>query len=105
MSLVEAQKKIGRLNLDKIIADAAHSLDISKSELLEHVSEYRNFLITVAVSPRKKIVRPSKKADLIWHQHILHTKKYARDCKRIFGRFIHHRPQKYHDNLPDCDCG
>jgi hypothetical protein len=33
--------------------------------------------------------------DEMWHEHILDTHKYARDCNTIFGRMIHHDP-----NLP-----
>jgi hypothetical protein len=31
-------------------------------------------------------------ADLIWHEHMLDTKRYAQDCGRLFGRFLHHVP-------------
>jgi hypothetical protein len=35
---------------------------------------------------------PAKDIDEMWHQHILHTLKYAQDCERVFGRFVHHSP-------------
>lgn len=28
----------------------------------------------------------------MWHAHILFTQKYAADCDRIFGSFLHHFP-------------
>lgn len=35
---------------------------------------------------------PSEPLDDIWHAHILDTKKYAEDCDKIFGKFLHHFP-------------
>jgi hypothetical protein len=35
----------------------------------------------------------SKDVDELWHAHILHTKKYADDCQKVFGHFLHHDPQ------------
>src|SRR5262245_41081146 len=34
----------------------------------------------------------SKDVDEFWHTHILQTMKYAQDCDRIFGSFLHHDP-------------
>ena len=34
----------------------------------------------------------SKDVDEFWHTHILQTLKYADDCQRVFGTFIHHTP-------------
>jgi len=35
---------------------------------------------------------PTRDIDKVWHQHILHTREYARDCDRVFGAFVHHAP-------------
>ena len=35
---------------------------------------------------------PCKIVDEIWHQHILDTAAYRRDCEAIFGRFLDHYP-------------
>ena len=35
----------------------------------------------------------SEDVDEFWHAHILHTRKYAEDCREIFGAFLHHNPQ------------
>lgn len=53
--------------------------------------KYRNFLVLVASNPGFPAV-PSHDVDEFWHMHILFTKKYAEDCDRVFGRFIHHTP-------------
>jgi hypothetical protein len=35
---------------------------------------------------------PTIEIDLFWHQHILDTRAYAKDCQTIFGQFLHHFP-------------
>jgi hypothetical protein len=34
----------------------------------------------------------SKDVDEFWHTHILQTMKYADDCDKAFGAFLHHQP-------------
>ena len=33
---------------------------------------------------------PTIDIDLFWHQHILDTRAYAKDCQKVFGQFLHH---------------
>ena len=48
---------------------------------------------------------PTSLMDEVWHFHILDTKRYAVDCKRLFDRFLHHRPSygpfDSHDEEPN----
>lgn len=53
--------------------------------------EYKRFLILKWENPNADIV-PNGVIDKFWHQHILDTEKYAQDCNRLFGKFIHHYP-------------
>ena len=55
----------------------------------EHL--YRHFLVLHAMFPSETLV-PTKLVDEYWHQHILDTKKYARDCEFLFAEFLHHDP-------------
>lgn len=55
------------------------------------IREYKRFLFIHKKYPKLVLV-PCKEVDEIWHAHILHTKEYAEDCKKLFGRFLHHRP-------------
>src|SRR5688572_10626666 len=50
---------------------------------------YRRYLCMLFLDPEGSIV-PTKDIDLFWHQHILDTRAYARDCERVFGYFVHH---------------
>jgi hypothetical protein len=35
---------------------------------------------------------PTADADEYWHQHILCTTRYVRDCQALFGAYLHHYP-------------
>jgi hypothetical protein len=61
-------------------------------ETVERVEvEYKRFLILLVKHPEATIA-PSKEVDAFWHGHILDTMKYAEDCERVFGHFLHHFP-------------
>ncbi|MBK8726680.1 MAG: glycine-rich domain-containing protein-like [Holophagaceae bacterium] len=52
---------------------------------------YLKYLCMLYVYPKESIV-PTKDIDLFWHQHILDTRAYEKDCKRVFNYFVHHFP-------------
>ena len=31
---------------------------------------------------------PSKLVDLVWHEHVLDTQRYQRDCLKMFGKYV-----------------
>ena len=52
---------------------------------------YKRFLTLLAKFPDETIA-PTKDVDKFWHGHILDTIKYAEDCEKTFGYFLHHFP-------------
>lgn len=56
----------------------------------EAIAWYRKFL-KLAVLTDAYIV-PTKDIDQVWHTAILFTRKYAEDCQKVYGRFLHHQP-------------
>lgn len=91
-----------------MLCKAVLSLDLSevKMKLMEPAPEgkgwtgeqadeaelwYKRFLQLCLDFPDTAVV-PNHHIDTIWHQHILDTRAYARDCQRIFGHFLHHFP-------------
>jgi len=54
-------------------------------------TEYKKFLTLIAKHPNE-LIAPANAVDKFWHGHILDTKKYAEDCDRVFGYFLHHFP-------------
>src|SRR4051812_37961633 len=55
---------------------------------------YRRFLRVVAKNQEHAAdILLSRDVDEFWHAHILDTVKYAADCERVFGTFLHHAPE------------
>lgn len=73
------------------LADADEGPGIAAAQLDTMAAEYRKFLALHLAFPDAVIV-PCKIVDEIWHQHILDTAAYRRDCDAIFGRFLDHYP-------------
>lgn len=63
----------------------------SADEVDHYEKEYKRFL-TLLVKHPEKTIAPNKKVDAFWHAHILDTMKYAEDCDKVFGYFLHHYP-------------
>jgi hypothetical protein len=74
----------------KILRDEPHHFK-SATEVREAIEEYRRVLLLMQKFPDAPVV-PSKKVDLIWHNHILDTKTYRDDMQRMMGKYIHHAP-------------
>ena len=64
---------------------------LSGAQIHAACQRYAQFLTLHARYPRAALV-PATDIDEVWHLHILHTIAYAKDCARIFGRFLHHTP-------------
>ncbi len=54
-------------------------------------ADYKRFLMLVVKYPQQTIAL-SRETDKFWHGHILDTMKYAEDCEKVFGYFLHHYP-------------
>jgi hypothetical protein len=55
---------------------------------------YKSYLTMLVKYPDDiEDIQISKDVDEFWHMHILHTMKYADDCQKLFGNFLHHEPQ------------
>jgi hypothetical protein len=52
----------------------------------------RQFFIAYLMSGKRFVSMPSRVADDLWHEFILHTREYQRFCRRAFGSFMHHMP-------------
>ena len=94
MSLKTASEvRINQESLDLIRCKMNDSselgLDVEGVEI--SIEEYRRFLILKMENPGVKLA-PTSLMDKAWHMHILDTRRYARDCETMFGRFLHHRP-------------
>lgn len=53
--------------------------------------QYKNFLLLQKKYIKNTIV-PTRDIDEVWHNHILYTKNYFKDCLKIYGHYLHHQP-------------
>src|SRR5882672_4401302 len=85
---------IDRLDLDCIklkLMDHEEGHGWSREYADQMEIAYRRFLALMSKFPEETIA-PTKDIDKFWHGHILDTMKYAEDCERVFGYFLHHFP-------------
>jgi hypothetical protein len=87
-------QSIDDLNLDPIKRKLMHvasgeGWSRDKTEAVE--KEYRRYLCVKKAYP-DQLVAPTVDVDTFWHYHILDTAKYAADCERGLGYFLHHYP-------------
>lgn len=82
---------IAELDLEPIAFKACmdEGWDIEKVDRI--TLRYRRFLQAIRNEPDTSLA-PSRDVDLFWHHHILDTRKYIEDCRRLFGEYIHHFP-------------
>ncbi|MCA3244511.1 MAG: hypothetical protein INF43_04305 [Alphaproteobacteria bacterium] len=58
---------------------------------LQATDMYRKFLYLKAKYPGMPLVGP-RLVDQAWHEHILNTEAYMKDCQKLFGCYMHHNP-------------
>jgi len=87
----QVRRKIDRLDLARINRKAITEYRWRPARAREAELWYRNFL-WLCYKNRSPVAAIGKDADDFWHLHILDTRKYAADCKKVFGRFLEHRP-------------
>lgn len=80
---------VDAIDLSTITAAAIKREHLPSERAPAAETAYRQFLALAAAYPQKVICVPSD-ADKIWHQHILSTAKYAKDCAALCGRPINH---------------
>jgi hypothetical protein len=69
--------------------ESGEGWSLEKANAVE--KEYRRFLCLMKLFPEEDTA-PLADVDIFWHYHILDTMKYAADCERVFGYFLHHYP-------------
>jgi hypothetical protein len=85
---------IAALDLEPIkfkLMDADEGQGWSREYVEQMAVAYKRFLTLLVTHPETAIA-PSKDIDKFWHGHILDTMKYAEDCEKVFGYFLHHFP-------------
>ncbi len=110
MSLEEALRRVATIDLSMVkmkIMDPEEGKGWEPEYADAVETKYRRYLAMYLMFPERKIV-PNKEVDVFWHQHILDTRAYAKDCDTVFGHFLHHFPyfgmrgEKDAQNLQSC---
>lgn len=101
VSLEDARLYIEQLDL-KYIIDAMCSPSYALpqwtgTDAMHCAKLYKNFLFLQKKHFRAPLV-PTREIDEFWHNHILYTQNYFRDCQHIFGHYLHHQPASPHEN-------
>jgi hypothetical protein len=86
------EPKLPTIRLNGILAAARKDCHWTLAEAKYAELWYRRFLFLSLHHGRKPVYGISKKADCLWHTHILDTKRYRADCQRIFGHYLDHTP-------------
>lgn len=91
IDLADIKRQIDELDLTPIANNMVVKQGWLRSEVDDACRLYRNFLYLQCKYPEETIV-PSEDVDEVWHNHILDTNKYQKDCQNLFGEFLHHYP-------------
>lgn len=89
---MDIEQRVGGIDLGVIKNCLKIKYGWSDERFEEAEGAYRKFLAVVGSAEVVRPYVPSADVDEIWHQHILHTKKYTADCEAAFGRYVHHFP-------------
>ena len=87
-------RRIEALNLDMIkfkLMDPEQGKGWTQPKADRMATIYKRFLYLTEKYSDKSII-PTAELDEVWHAHILDTRKYAEDCEKTFGHFVHHFP-------------
>lgn len=95
-SIEEIKDDIMSIDLSLILDKMENLQGWSHEDVKEADKLYRNYLFLLAKYP-DKFLPPSEDIDEVWHNHILDTKKYREDCKKIFGKYLDHSPSYFRD--------
>lgn len=87
----QVKSLINNLDLSMVARNMVIKHGWLKSEVEEAEKLYRNFLFLQFKYPDEKLP-PSEDIDEFWHNHILDTARYRRDCEHIFGHYLDHYP-------------
>jgi hypothetical protein len=88
-----AKNQIYSLELGDIIKGTSLDEGWTDADADEAELWYRHFLWMCYLSDeRRPVAGLSRKADKLWHNHILNTIRYTDDCNRIFHQYLHHQP-------------
>jgi hypothetical protein len=85
------QEILENLDLSSVERRLIDRYSWDSTDAKEAVRRYKNFLRLLLKYP-DQILAPAPDMDEAWHNHILFTREYMRDCESLFGSYLHHSP-------------
>ena len=86
-----ALEKAASLDFGMLRRKLAEKMNRSAGYLNEVEGLYRRFLALKMIY-RNRMICPTEPIGEFWHAHILDTRAYERDCRFLFGEYLHHFP-------------
>lgn len=90
-SINNAFELVSNIDLNKINAKLQSHYGKSSDDVEIMADLYRKWLVLHMCYPNAELT-PNELLDEYWHAHILDTKAYTSDCKKLFGYYLHHYP-------------
>lgn len=93
ITVTERIRRITDIDLEPILQRLVYAQPVTwtRERAESAVHEYSRFLMLAVKYPGERLV-PTADTDAVWHEHIMDTLKYSRDCEFALGRFLHHCP-------------
>lgn len=92
-TLEAAKSYIDSIDFSMIIDKVIKTKNWARKDVEKIAVLYRHFLFLNKKYREDNLpIPPSEEIDEFWHNHILDTRKYEKDCQAIFGHFLHHYP-------------
>jgi hypothetical protein len=92
-NVTQAMAAVETIDLTNVMRKLRTEEGWDEAQAATAAMRYRRFLCMRYLGATFDLV-PARDIDKVWHQHILHTRDYAEDCRRVFGDFVHHAPGK-----------
>lgn len=90
-----AKAKIAALDLAPLVTMAKKYFGLTDEETVQAEADYKHFLYLVYWNRREEnglTVVPTKRADMLWHAHLLFNREYNDFCISLVGKIIYHSP-------------
>lgn len=102
-TLEEAKRYIDAIDFTEILNKMVKREGWLRSDALQVCAQYRNYLYLRRKYKNQHKLPPTEEVDTMWHNHILDTKKYRKDCVAIFGEYHDHYPYFGFDKFTNKD--
>ncbi|GAA8681298.1 hypothetical protein Kyoto142A_09990 [Helicobacter pylori] len=89
--ILKAQERVAQVDFSMQVSKMIECNKLHKDYVMACMQQYKNFLVLQMVYKNVDFV-PNGMIDEAWHQHILDTAKYRKDCDMLFGKFLEHYP-------------